>query len=234
MYNGFGILFGDKHSYRDYGLILNKKEIGSPQVKKYEIDVPYRDGKIDVTDKMNGQVSYDNRSLKFTFTCLDAMNTWSSKYSELLNMFHGQKMNVICDDDPSFYYAARLKVNQWESDKNIGKIVIEGDAEPYKYDVASSAVDWEWDSFDFEEGIINEMGELVVSGELSVTLICRKKLMFPTFTTSAPMTVTFKNETHNLKEGSQKIFDLFLYEGENVLTFQGNGTVSIDYTGGSL
>lgn len=234
MYNGFGILFNGLHSYRDYGLILNKKEIGSPSVKVYEIDVPYRNGKIDLTDKANGQVSYDDRQLKFTFTCLDPMIDWAKKYSELLNTFHGQKMNVICDDDISFYYVVRLKVNTWESDKNIGKIVIEGSAEPYKYDVNSSSVEWEWDSFDFEEGIINEMGELVVSGELSVTLICRKKLMFPTFIVSSQMTVTYKNEAYNLKAGKQKIFDLFLEEGKNVLIFKGNGTVSIDYIGGML
>lgn len=229
-----GIKFGEKHSYNDLGLILSSKEIGSPEVKTYEIDVPYRDGKIDVTEKTTGQVSYNNRPLKFTFSCIDAMNTWSEKYSKLLNMFHGQKMRVICDDDAGFYYLARLKVNQWESDKTIGKIVIEGDAEPYKYDINSSTVDWEWDIFDFEEGIINEMNELIVSGERTVTLICRGKRMFLTFIVSAAMTVTYKDETYSLNAGSQKIFDLFLEEGENVLTFKGNGTVSIDYIGGIL
>lgn len=229
-----GVKFGDKHSYDDLGLILSSKEIGSPEAKIYEIDVPYRDGKIDVTEKTTGQVSYNNRHLKFTFSCIDPVNTWSSKYSQLLNLFNGKKMHVICDDDASFYYVARLKVNKWESDKTIGKIVIDGDAEPYKYDVNSSTVDWEWDIFDFEEGIINEMNELIISGERTVTLICRGKRMFPTFIVSSTMTVTYKNETHNLKAGSQKIFDFFFEEGENVLTFKGNGTVSIDYIGGIL
>lgn len=234
MYKTFGITFGEKHSYRDYGLILNKKEIGSPEAKTYEIDVPYRNGKIDVTEKTTGQVSYNNRPLKFTFTCIDDMNTWARKYSELLNTFNGKKMHVVCDDDAAFYYIARLKVNTWESDKNIGKIVIEGDAEPYKYDINPSTVDWEWDIFDFEEGIINEMNELVVEGERAVTLICRGKLMFPTFISSSAMTLTYNGETYNLKAGSQKIYDLFLTEGENELTFKGNGTISIDYIGGSL
>lgn len=234
MYKEFGILFNYLHTYRDFGLILNKKEIGSPEVKKYEIDVPYRDGKIDVTEQTTGQVSYNNRPLKFTFSCIDPMNTWSGKYSNLLNMFHGQKMHVICDDDPGYYYVARLKVNQWESDKNIGKIVIEGDAEPYKYEINSSTIDWEWDIFDFEEGFINEANELIVSGERTVTLICRGKRMFPEFIISAPMTLTYKDETYSLVAGSQKIFDLFLDEGENVLTFKGNGTVTIDYIGGIL
>ena len=234
MHKDFGISFDGKHSFRDYGLILNDKIIGSPSVKTYEIDVPYRDGKIDVTGKTNGHVCYDNRSLRFTFTCLKPLSEWPRIYSELLNTFHGKRMQVICDDDIAFYYSARLNVNQWESDKTIGKIVIEGDAEPYKYDVSSSAVDWEWDVFDFEEGIINEMNQLIVSGTRTITLICRQKQMFPEFTCSAAMMVTFEGETYNLKAGTQKIFDMFLTEGNNELTFTGNGAVTIDYIGGSL
>lgn len=229
-----GVLFGEKHSYTDFGLILSAKEIGSPEAKTYEIDVPYRDGSIDVTEATSGKVSYNNRTLKFTFTCIDPVSEWSSKYSDLLNYLNGQKMQVILDDDVSFYYMARLKVNTWESNKNIGTIVVEGDAEPYKYDINSSTIDWVWDIFDFEEGIINELNQLIVEGTRTVSLICRGKLMFPTFTVSAAMTLTYNNETYNLVAGSQKIFDLFLAEGENELTFTGNGTVTIDYIGGSL
>lgn len=229
-----GVYFGDVHSYADLGLILTEKEIGSPEAKTYTINVPYRDGVIDVTEKATGQVSYKNRKLKFTFSCIDPMNTWSSKYSEVMNLLNGKKVRVTLDDDASFYYVARLKVNTWKSKKSIGTIVIEGDAEPYKYDINTSTVDWIWDIFDFEEGIINEMNELVVEGERTVSLICRGKLMFPTFTVSAPMQLKYNNETYTLQAGSQKVFDLFLTEGENVLTFTGNGTISIDYIGGSL
>ena len=78
------------------------------------------------------------------------------------------------------------------------------------------------------------MGELIVDGETTITLICRRKRMFPIFTASENMTVTYDGEIYNLKSGSQKLYDLFLCEGENELTFNGNGTVSIDYIGGSL
>jgi hypothetical protein len=108
------------------------------------------------------------------------------------------------------------------------------DAEPFKYDVLSSAVNWEWDIFDFESGIINETGELIVNGETTVSLICRQKRMFPTFTASSAMTVIYDGEVFNLSAGSQKMYDIFLVEGNNELTFKGNGTVSIDYIGGSL
>ena len=143
-------------------------------------------------------------------------------------------MKIVCDDDPAFYYIGRVSVDNWNSDGRVGKLVIKCTVEPFKYDIVSSDVDWEWDLFDFEQGIINETGELIVDGTRDVTLVCRRKRMFPTFIASADMSVIFEGITYNLKAGSQKVYDIFLCEGKNKLTFMGKGTVSINYIGGSL
>ena len=58
--------------------------------------------------------------------------------------------------------------------------------------------------------------------------------MCPMITVSKDMTVTFEGNTYNLKTGTNKIYEILISEGENTLTFTGTGTVSIDYTGGSL
>jgi hypothetical protein len=56
--------------------------------------------------------------------------------------------------------------------------VIEADVDPFKYDVFSSDEDWEWDIFDFENGIINEAAEIVVNGATSFMLVGRRKRTF--------------------------------------------------------
>ena len=56
----------------------------------------------------------------------------------------------------------------------------------------------------------------------------------PTFVANVAMSLDFNGQTYQLQEGSQKFYDLFLHEGENELTFTGNGTITIEYTGGSL
>jgi hypothetical protein len=169
-----------------------------------------------------------------TFKVVDPILTWASKISEIENYWHGKKLKIIFDDDLAFYYIGRVTVNKWTSNKTIGTIVVECQVEPFKYDITPSDIDWEWDSFDLVNGIINEAGEIVVRGTTLFMLICRQKRMFPTFTASTDMTVEFKGETYSLPAGSNKIYDIFLCEGENVLTFKGNGTVSIKYIGGSL
>lgn len=121
-----------------------------------------------------------------------------------------------------------------ENRQTLWKITLDITADPYKYDINSSMIDWEWDTFDFEQGIINETNELIVDGEREVTLICRRKRMFPTFIASSDMQVKFEDEMHDLAQGEHKLYQVFFKEGNNVLKFYGYGTVSIDYIGGDL
>lgn len=229
-----GVKIGGYHSYNDLGLILSKKVISPPSPQEELVEVPMRDGPIDMTETLTGDVKYKARKITLTFSLIGNKATWDSKFSEIANLIHGQRMQIIFDEDASFYWIGRVSINDWATDRNLGTMVVEATVEPFKYDVLSSAVDWEWDIFDFENGIINEMGELIVNGSTTISLICRKKRMFPIFTASAAMTVTYDGETFDLVAGSQKMYDIFLVEGQNELTFNGNGTITIDYIGGSL
>lgn len=229
-----GVTIGDKHSYVDWGLILSSHVISPPKSKINMVEIPMRDGSIDLTETLAGDVKYEDRKITLTFSVIDPRRNWAVKVSDIQNYLHGKRLKIIFDEDKAFYYIGRISVDTWTSNQGIGKLVLSCTVEPFKYDMISSAVDWEWDLFDFEDGIINETGGLVVNGSTTIKLICRRKRMFPVFTASAAMTVSYDGEVYNLKEGSQKIYDIFFCEGENELTFTGNGTISIDYTGGSL
>lgn len=228
-----GVTIGEKHSYRDWGIILSSKVISPPEAQINKVDVPLRDGSIDLTEALTNDVKYKDRTITLDFTVTDR-STWTAKVSEIQNYLHGKRLKIVFDEDLAFYYIGRVYVNSWETDKAIGKLVIECDVEPFKYDMFSSAVDWEWDIFDFNEGILNETGQLIVDGETTIPLICRRKRMFPIFTASTAMTVEFEGEVFDLIKGEQKLYGIFLHEGINELTFKGNGVVSIDYIGGSL
>lgn len=229
-----GVKIGNMHSFDDWGLVLVSKQISAAEPQMNLISVPMRDGSIDLTEVLSNDIKYKDRTITMVFEIMDPRADWSAKVSIIQNYLHGKRLQIVFDDDCAFYYVGRVAVSEWSPNKSTAQIQIEAIVEPFKYDVLSSAVDWEWDIFDFENGFINEMGELIVDGETTITLICRRKRMFPIFTVSNDMTITFDGEIYNLKTGSQKIYDIFLCEGENELTFKGNGTVSIDYIGGSL
>ena len=67
---------------------------------------------------------------------------------------------------------------------------------------------------------------------MGITII--KKYANPIIIASNAMTVDFEGSIYNVKQGSQVMYDIILKEGSNILIFEGNGTVSINYVGGSL
>lgn len=226
-----GVTFGDKHSFDDFGIYLTSKTINPPEPQTNTISVPLRDGSIDLTESLTNDVKYNDRKIDMTFSVVRPMEQWSDKVSEIENYLHGKRMKVVFDDDANYYYIGRLKVNEWSSQKSIGKLVIECVADPYKYDIQD---DWLWDSFDFENGYIRESENILVSGSTTVVIVGKRKKTYPTITASSAMTVAYNGATYNLTEGINKLYDMILDEGENTLTFSGSGSVLIEYTGGSL
>ncbi len=229
----FGVTIDDKHSYRDLGLILTEKDLGKPEAQTNLVSVPLRDGSIDMTETLTNDIRYKDRVIKLTFYYPGHQDTWAAKFSELQNLLNGQKARLVFDDDIAFYYTGRINVNEWQSEGNIGKIVLDIICEPYKYDIASSSAEWLWDPFDFENGIINE-GNITVDGTATVYFVGRRKKSYPTITVSSNMTVTYDSETFSLKKGVNKMYEIILSEGINELIFKGKGNVTIDYIGGSL
>ncbi len=226
-----GVTFGDKHSFDDFGIYLTSKTINPPEPQTNTISVPLRDGSIDLTESLTNDVKYNDRKIDMTFSVVHPMEQWSDKVSEIENYLHGKRMKVVFDDDANFYYIGRLKVNEWSSQKSIGKLVIECVADPYKYDIQD---DWLWDPFDFENGYISESENIPVSGSTTIVIVGKRKKTYPTITASSAMTVAYNGATYNLTEGINKLYDMILDEGENTLTFSGSGSVLIEYTGGSL
>lgn len=234
-----GVTFGTKHSYRDWGLLLKSRPVISPpSPKTVYVDIPGSDGVIDLTESLTGDVKFDNRTIKCEFVVLDARNRWSDIYSEIMDYLHGQRMRVRLDEDPTYYYEGRLQVNEWKSDKVTSTITIEGDVEPYKMEMFSSLEDWEWDSFNFETGIIRDYKEIRVDESLTFTIEGRRRSVVPSFTVvsddGSGLQVRFNGTTYDLPDGTSRVLNIVIKNGTNTLYFTGNGTVSIDYRGGRL
>jgi len=230
----YGVTFNDMHSLNDLGMYLKKKVVHPPEVQTYFVEVPQRDGKIDLTESLTGQVKYNNRTIELEFTLIDDFINYQSRFSEIENILHGKQMKIIFDDDLSYYYIGRLTFEQTEVSKRLGVITIKADCEPYKIDVSSSNEDWVWDSFDFETGIINELANIVVEGTKEVSIIASARMTYPTIVTDENISVEFDGVSYDLIKGSNTMYEILLPKGENKLIFKGNATITIKYRNGSL
>lgn len=231
-----GVIIGTKHSFNDWGLYLGKEtSISFPEIKENIVDVPGADNEIDLTEVLTGDVKYKPRKIKIVLWEKGKTSRDLKLFlTEIANYLHGQKLKITFDTDPGYYYIGRCTLNPIETDRKVGKIVIDVKAEAYKYYQTSTIEDWIWDSFNFEEGIIQEYVDLEVDETLELNLYNSRMKVIPIFTVSDDMEIEFKNKTYELSEGINEISDIELEEGENEVTIIGNGTVSIEYRRGCL
>ena len=205
-----GVRFGNYHSYDDFNLILAQKTIGTPSPKTETIDIPGGDGVLDLTEFF-GEVKYNNRPLSFEFSTKVPQAEFMNLFSKVQNAIHGQKMRIVLDEDSEWYYIGRITVSEWKADKNIGKLTIDCDCEPYKSKLENTVVTVE------------------VSGATSVILTNSKKIVVPTITITGEVELTFGTNFYTLGPGLYDLPAVQLVNGENTILLDGTGTATFSY-----
>ena len=232
-----GVTFGDKHTWRDWGLKWLGCELPMPEPRTISVEVPGLDGVLDYTQALTNEACLANREIVLTFDRMDAdLASWQRVYSQIAAACHGKKLRIILDTDPDYYYYGRVSLSASKESERVSQVVFTVDADPYKYELVSSGEDWLWDSFNFETGVIRYYKELSVSGSRTVTCIGVQRPVIPVFYCSAAMSVSFGGQSYQIypKIDGSRIPEIVLQPGENTLTFTGDGTVTIDYRGSVL
>lgn len=212
-----GIQFGTKHTYDDWDLVLTGKKIGLPTPKTSSVNPDGADGEIDTSEVLADEIKFNNRQLDFEFTMTTPYDDYNEITTEIANYLHGRKLKIILDEDDDYYYYGRCQINEWSSDRRIGKIVISCKCEPYKYALRDSVV------------------TATINGLTYVKVIGRRMTVTPIIEVSQDMSVIVDGKSNNLYAGEKnEILDLFIKEGVNTLVFNGVGEVKISYTGGEL
>lgn len=233
------ITFGDKNTWDDWFLIPETRPVfAPPEAKTLYEEIPGADGSLDYSEALTGDIHYGNRTGSLNFIVDNYHRQWFELYSEISDYLHGQKLKAVLEDDLYYFYIGRFAVNEWRSESQNSKIVIDYTLEPYKLERTSSMEDWLWDPFNFESGIIREYKNLTVDKKLTFTIQGRRKTVIPIFTVKSSdgngMKVTYNGKAYNLPDGTSRIVNIALKDGLSTLVFSGNGFVSIDYRGGRL
>ena len=234
-----GVLFDDIHTYTKWGLRLLQITIGPPEPKSMLVNIEGGDGVLDLSAALTGDIAYNTRNLELSF---DAPNCdyykWPGLVSEIMDELHGRRKKIVLDNDPGYYYDGLVTVDNKKTNAVFAEITIIAQCQPYKMERFSSLEDWEWDTFDFESGIIREYKDLRVDGELALTIAGRRKRIVPAFIVESDdgsgLKVKFNGSEYDLPDGTSRVLNIVIGEGEYTLDFIGSGTVSVDYRGGRL
>lgn len=216
------VFFDGKDTYTEYGLLLASKSISLPEVRTNMIDVPGRDGLLDASEVLAGEVTYKNRTIKLKLTGVDTVSgkTWPATISDFCNKVHGKRVKVTFPEDTTHYYSGRCFVGQVDLVKMRQTIPVTVDCDPWKYKNAPTTV----------------TGTVPESGTLSLTLANERRPVVPAVEVSAAATITFGGKDIAVGAGTHRSLDIRLVAGSNTLavTAAAGTTVSVTYQEASL
>lgn len=204
------VYFENYASYDDFHLYLSSYTIGAPAPKTEEVEIEGADGKLDLSDYF-GEVKFENRTLTFNFSCIRHPREFNTIYSKLQNTIHGQKMKISHDDDKGFYYIGRVSLDDWETNSRVGSITIKCDCEPYKYKQNKTII------------------PVTVNGNKEQVFKNLRKTVIPTVKTDAEVKVGYNGASYNVGVGTFQMPEIAFKSGDNILTFEGNANVIVEY-----
>ena len=219
--------------------ITNTDIIGEPKQSTKYIEVPGRDGYLDLSTVISGRIIYTSRELKIQLSGPRDKTTWNAAISILRNRINGKICRFVFDDDPGYYWRGRVTIKDFSSALDKGVLTISlPTADPYKYSLTSSSEPWLWDPFNFETDMVTYIGAITVIGTASVTIPHGHMATTPELVVSqlvGTLTVTVDGNTYTLASGSNKIPSILVGGDSDVeLTFTGDAKVQIVYRSGSL
>ena len=210
------IRFGTKWARADYGLIVAPYVIPMPEPQTNFVEIPGRDGALDLSEAF-GTIRYADRVIELT---LYARAPFDALVSALAADVHGRRMNVIFDRDPTYYYDARVTVEDVERHLGYCELSLKCRAKPYKLEHFETAI------------------TVLPSGIATVTLTNTRMPVVPTITTSAEMTLAFtiggKDYSVTLSAGTHTSPSLVLLEGDTEIGITGTGSATFAYRKGAL
>jgi predicted phage tail component-like protein len=210
-----GVTIGTKHSKTDWGMLMAIREIPLPLPKTNYVEIPGRDGYIDLTEVF-GQVYFNDREFTITLHKLDTSRQWDALVTQIANYIHGKKLKITFDADPNYYHCGRCSIDRLLASIMVGTLTINCVTEPYKYKQQPTTV------------------TEAVSTSKEITLVNSRMPAIPSITVDAEMTLAWGTKTTTLAAGTYKVLDLVLAEGNNVITVTGTGNITFTYQEGAL
>lgn len=135
---------------------LAERTIGSPEPQTYTVEIPGRDGLLDLTESLDGYIHYNNREVELLFKFIDTSGDIDRDafYASVYKQIHGKKLKVWFSDygQEDFYLYGRCSVEEIEftHDNPWGfYFTVTMDCEPWWYDAEETEI--ECDLTDYED-----------------------------------------------------------------------------------
>lgn len=217
------VFFDGKDTFAEYGLLLASKSISLPEVRTNMIDVPGRDGLLDASEVLTGEVTYKNRTITLKLTGVDTVSgkKWPATISDFCNKVHGRRVKITFPEDTAHFYSGRCSVGQVGLVKMMQTIPVTVDCDPWKYKNAKTTV--------FRSDLGTVYKQLSLPNE--------RRPVIPTITVAQDTTLLWGSSTINISAGNHILPAIRLAAGSNTLKAKvasGTGSITVTYQEASL
>ena len=208
------IQFNDKHTAEDWGLILTAKKRNPPTPKYEKISIDGRDGEIDLSRALTGEIKYKNTDASYSFLLSKGTQAEREELlSEIINFIHGNILNIIEPDDQYHYIVGDCIVENVVNNKAYASFTVSADCEPYKYAIEET----------------NRYISLTSSITDIVITNTGTKILIPTLTVNGSVNLTVGSSSVALSSGQYKLTSLKLKPGANTISVSGSGSLIVSY-----
>lgn len=209
------ILNGESvHTGNDLDLVQEVKEIGKPDIQSHTVEVPGRNGLLNLTKGLTGKVVYSNRPLKFRY-----FGTGSRaellRLDTLMSYYHGETVRIIDDDYPDHFYEGEVSVDS-EPNGNYITITLAVDAQPFRLKNERTVYSRE------------------IAGKTTIILNNESIDAVPTITVTAETSIKFNGLSTTVSAGTYIAEDFTLRRGANTFEVSGTGEITFEYQEGAI
>lgn len=191
---------GGVRTWDDLGLVLADATEGSPEPQTHYVNVPGRDGALDMTEAFGG-VSFKDREDSYTFVAPGMEDTLPATWlrrSRLLNRLNGLEADYRLSWEPDYVRHGRWSVDGIDGKARRRLVSLRVRARPYK-----------------------SRGTTVVyvnaAGGVRVRLESGRRPVQPRIEVSRPSVVSVDGRSWDLEPGTWVLDDLWLHQGDNVV-----------------
>jgi phage-related protein len=203
------------NTWYDWRLILTAKDVTPPEPKTNYVDIDGMSGTLDLSEALTGEITYKDRTISASFwTNEGTFKERSDLLRKIVTALHGKKMKIIEPDDPDHYFYGRVKVKSLNNILPYATFTIECTCEPWRYSVADTVRTIKPNADKWTDVVIHNHGVKTVCPEIVVTDFA---------------SIKYGEFIEILNAGSYKFSDIKFYQGANVVSILGGGSVTFKY-----
>lgn len=194
--------------------------LSAPQYRRSTVTVPGRDGAVDLSDALDGEVHYDMRKITIRLEnsagTRDQRTSW---ISFMLNALDGTEQDIELPDDHSRFLRGRVRVSVQYNDNAHASVQITADVDPFRY-----------------KSLLTELYLQNASGEEKTFQIRNngRKTVIPEFYVFNRIGTAYINNHEITSNGAYQFPDITLRGGDTELKLTGQIAVKVSFREGVL